>query len=910
MIRSSFFFKFFVAVVVGGCMALAVMQNDQRFKQKCEKMLIKLFEEAFDCRVLSAHVHKLNLFTGSLTADSVCVVAKDSLSWRWQAHEVKVKTSWLYLLIRKKIGLDITLNRVSAASGVQQNYPSIINHIAKMIDGAPGMPIELRSLKIIHSQLQVSDTDKLNAQLKFNAELSNRPENLKMSFYVDEGMISDSRATPIENIQTTCIIEKRAGKKIPRITCSVHCQCPQLPIDSQQLIANVRIDDVQTTVVLGTKNRGELLKIQGEVHDFNNLQLALSGAIPIELMTPFMNQLIENDTLTGTVQGTMNITCLPHKDIQLDGRIQLTDLNYRSIPVGSFILDVQKMNDVWQGNVSVNAAIGGVWKGTYDYDQKNKKGSGTVFLSKPYQLGTTAFYAKSPETMIECSYDYQSGVRGSYILQAMHEKNEEVYQTSGIFFAHGKQAELTGMYKKDTYQLAATLDQNGVACTSSYINEKNKTMGTIARAADGVITSTIDYQLLQLLVERLFNIRVKGEGSIKLNGQYHNSRFDGSLAMINGTIQLVPTYNFIKNFKTEIHLDLSERTLMLNNALIQLHEGNMKCERAVCMLDKDGVVSFVHLPLIMEKMFLNFEKDCFVVMSGGALFWKNKDRAGITGRIIIDKSQLKKNLFSIVTSKQFVAPFKIPFEQTVFDGALDCAVLTRKPMSIKTSFLDTDAAIDLHIKGTIKDPLVAGTISLSRGTLAFPYRPLHIVHGKLYFVPPHTFDPEITLVAKGRARHFDLSLRIGGSVQQPHISFESTPPLTEEQIITLLLIGSESGSFALIMPTLIMNNMQQILFGPEQSTSKLEMYFKSLLAPLKNIRIVPSFTDQSGRGGLRGAIEIDVNDQLHGLIQKNFSQLEDTKFEVEYLLSDDVTVRGIKDEHNDLGGEVEMRWKF
>lgn len=910
MIRWSFFFKFFVAVVVGGCIALAVMQNDQRFKQKCEKMLIQLFEEAFDCRVLSAHVNKLNLFTGSLTADSVCVVAKDSLSWRWQAHEVKVKTSWLHLLIKKKIGLDITLNRVSATSSFQQNYPAIVDHLVKMIAGAPGMPIELHSLKIIHSQLQVSDTNTLNAQLEFNGELSNRPESLKMSFYVHGGMISDNRFASIENIQATCIIEKRAGKKIPRVTCSLHCQCPQLPADSQQLITNVRIDDAQTTFVLGTKNRGELIKVQGAIHDLNNLHLIVSGAVPIKLMTPFLGQLVESDTLTGTVEGTMNITSVPHKDIELDGVVQLTDLSYRSIPLGSFMLDVQKMNDTWQGKVQVDAAIGGLWKGAYHYDQKKQNGSGAVFLSKPYQLGTTAFYVQSPETMIECSYDFQSGMRGSYLLKAMHEKNETTYQTSGVFFAHSKHAQLTGLYKDDTYQLAVTIDNDGVACAGSYANDKNKTMGTVERTADGAITSTIDYQLLRLLFERLFNIRVKGEGSITLCGKYQNARFDGFLAMTNGTIQLVPTYNFIKNFKTEMHLDLSERTMMLNNALVQLHEGNMKCARAVCMLDKDGAVSFVHLPLVMEKMFLNFEKDCFIVMCGAALFSKNKDHAGITGRIIIDKSQLKKNLFSIVTSKQFVAPFKIPFEQTVFDGALDLAVLTRKPMSIKTSFLDTDAAIDLHIKGTIKDPLVAGTISLSRGILSFPYKPLHIVQGKLYFVPPHTFDPEITLVAKGRARHFDLSLRIGGSVQHPHISFESTPPLTEEQIITLLLIGSESGSFALIMPTLIMNNMQHILFGPEQSTSKLEMYFKSLLAPLKNIRIVPSFTDQSGRGGLRGAIEIDVNDQLHGLIQKNFSQLEDTKFEVEYLLSDDVTVRGIKDEHNDLGGEVEMRWKF
>jgi hypothetical protein len=124
------------------------------------------------------------------------------------------------------------------------------------------------------------------------------------------------------------------------------------------------------------------------------------------------------------------------------------------------------------------------------------------------------------------------------------------------------------------------------------------------------------------------------------------------------------------------------------------------------------------------------------------------------------------------------------------------------------------------------------------------------------------------------------------------------------------LAGAEDSSFNLLMPTLVMQNMQHIILGPAQSDSKLATYFNSLLKPLAFVRIVPRFNDESGRGGLRGAIEINVNDRLTGLIEKNFSLPEDTKFEVDYALSDDVSIRGIKDEHGDLGGEFEMRWKF
>jgi len=42
--------------------------------------------------------------------------------------------------------------------------------------------------------------------------------------------------------------------------------------------------------------------------------------------------------------------------------------------------------------------------------------------------------------------------------------------------------------------------------------------------------------------------------------------------------------------------------------------------------------------------------------------------------------------------------------------------------------------------------------------------------------------------------------------------------------------------------------------------------------------------------------------------KKNFSLQEDVLLELDYLLSDDVSVRGMRNERGDLGGEVEIRW--
>ena len=76
------------------------------------------------------------------------------------------------------------------------------------------------------------------------------------------------------------------------------------------------------------------------------------------------------------------------------------------------------------------------------------------------------------------------------------------------------------------------------------------------------------------------------------------------------------------------------------------------------------------------------------------------------------------------------------------------------------------------------------------------------------------------------------------------------------------------------------------------------------------MRVVPRLNDQTGRKGISGTVEIDVTDRLRALIHKNLSKQEKPVVELEYQVTDDIRVKGIKDQHGEIGGELEMRWKF
>ena len=145
----------------------------------------------------------------------------------------------------------------------------------------------------------------------------------------------------------------------------------------------------------------------------------------------------------------------------------------------------------------------------------------------------------------------------------------------------------------------------------------------------------------------------------------------------------------------------------------------------------------------------------------------------------------------------------------------DIIIKTKKPIHIQTSFLQMDIAVALSIKEDVNNPLIAGKIQILSGTLAFPYRSLYITRGNLNFLPYQLDDPSIELIAKGTIKKYHITLRVHGSLKHPHITLESTPSLTEEQIRTLLLAGSEEGSVALVMPTLVLQNLENLIFGPE-----------------------------------------------------------------------------------------------
>lgn len=435
-----------------------------------------------------------------------------------------------------------------------------------------------------------------------------------------------------------------------------------------------------------------------------------------------------------------------------------------------------------------------------------------------------------------------------------------------------------------------------------------KAVITCEQHAPANYEGSIDLAFLRTMAHELFNIDLQADGLVNYRAALNDNKIDCSCTMQDATIRLAQTLNFVERGAAQVTIDPVERAVIIKNLICGLHAGQATIERAILRFDDAGNLSFVHMPLIIDHCLVSAKQDLFAMISGGLLIEK---RAAfdcmVSGNIALERSQLKENLFS-ADMQRLLSSSENMQHLPAIPITIDLMVETKEPIRVDTNFLQANAHLATHLYGPVTNPIIEGLCTISEGSIQFPYKSLFITKGELHFLKDQPLNPIIELTAKNKIKNHHVALHVTGSLKEHTIMLDATPPLTEGQIVSLLVAGAHEESLQALLPTLLMQNVTSYIFSSHRSNF-FERHIKPWMKRI-NVQLIPNFTQQSGRGGLRGALEVTINDRWRALIEKNFSLSEDTRFELEYILSDDITFRLLRDERCDIGGEVEMKWKF
>ena len=553
-----------------------------------------------------------------------------------------------------------------------------------------------------------------------------------------------------------------------------------------------------------------------------------------------------------------------------------------------------------------------LWHGAFWWKLKKAYGSCQLYNNSTITSSHIPHWCIPPNNAtITLSYDTpQQALHSSYTAQATNKITNAIVESSGTIYNDiHKKIYSEGFFGNNRYELTATAQPPYLYHAALYNQNNESLIDTTFNKKEGSHTSIITMPCIRILSTHFLNHDVHGEGTITIASRIHNNTIHANIQLVDATIRLPQTYNFINGFKTSLVADLAHKRIALRNLSCTLHSGSLRSDRAIIWLDESGSLQCMHIPLLIDHCLFTIKQDLFAMISGYLLFAKQPhETAQLNGHIIFDRSQLKENLFSQQEQKKLFQSITSFRDTPTIPLTCNLLIETKDPIRVDTKFLQANAQLDLHVQDSITQPNLTGTISVPSGTIKFPYKPLQITKGEITFFKDQMFNPLIDLVAKNNIKNHNVTLNVAGSLQNHAILLEATPPLTEEQIVNLLLTGAHEESLTAVIPALLMQNVSNFIFSSHKSDF-FDSYIKPFMQQI-NVQLKPDFNDQTGRGGLRGALEITVNDRWRALIEKNFSLTEDTRFELEYVLSDEVTFRVIRDERRDVAGEVEMKWKF
>ncbi len=894
--------QFIIGLILGVVGTLTFISYDPWVHKYMEDYVLQTLTDSYHCNVQGS-VTSLNFIFPEITITNLAFTAPDK-SWSWRVGEYRAGFNWVRLILSRSIDMWISMEQLSVR--VEKNgKESFINHAQNLLAiPEASIPIILKSASVHKGSLFFDD--QMQTQLSFNSEARRLARSFRIKFYLSRGsthfetkeiaskyggtIIVD---TPIDGslgmkLRLDCRADLIGLSENPTCFITGFWDCTQGTFFVKSLDQSLVIDPITLTQADGATS------------------FEATGSFPLSYATYHIAPAYA--ALSGAC--TVHVAGKYDNELNLDARIDSDNLLLpgAKIPLVTKC-SVHKKAEQWHGSLHVSSLFEG--KGKWHWNDVIKQGAITLHNTnivhvpyftywniKPKDLSCTiqimpekiaAVYAATVSNHLLDSSITSTG-------NATIDLNDGAVDTQGVI--HDRHYEMTGNYKYAPYITHA-----------SYHNSRGKRLLFAEKTERNTITTHLDFALLRTVIQNMYQYDMQGEGILSIETQVHNQTALFDITLKDANIRLANTYNFINGLTGSLEVDTEHKHVFIKNLQASLHTGTLSVLHGGAYWHDNGTLRRVYIPLVLDRCLLNIRRDLFAVVSGALTITADDMlHPHIKGSLILDRSQLKENIFALALQKQLFTLADTWRDGGDFNPTGDILIETKEPIRIDTDFLRANAAVALRVSHNLKDPTLDGTITLHSGVLNFPYKPLYLHKGMLTFLPGQSMNPLIEVLARNKIKNYNVALHISGSMRDQFVLLESTPPLTEEQIVSLLLVGSPEESISAIVPSLLVQNITTLIFSTNQ-TRLLEKYMHPWMKQF-SIRFRPSLSDQSARGGLRGGIEIDVNDRWRALIEKNFTLSEDTRFELEYTLSDDVMFRMIRDERRDVGGEVEMKWKF
>ncbi len=254
------------------------------------------------------------------------------------------------------------------------------------------------------------------------------------------------------------------------------------------------------------------------------------------------------------------------------------------------------------------------------------------------------------------------------------------------------------------------------------------------------------------------------------------------------------------------------------------------------------------------------------------------------------------------------APASIPNPKSPLNNLhLEVRILSTPELTVQTSLAKLSGDVDLRLRGTAARPVLLGRINIAEGDIKLAGTKYHLERGDITFIDPVRIDPVLDVEATTRVRDYDITIGLHGTIERLNTTYRSDPPLSSDDIISLLAFGktqSENAMGSTTSPGLGAGAGGVLLSSALNSTLNKRV---SKLFGSSSIRINPSVGGVDNDPNARLTIEQQVSNDITLTYVTNLARSAQEVIQFEYNINSEYSVEGMRDENGVVSFDVLIR---
>jgi translocation and assembly module TamB len=224
------------------------------------------------------------------------------------------------------------------------------------------------------------------------------------------------------------------------------------------------------------------------------------------------------------------------------------------------------------------------------------------------------------------------------------------------------------------------------------------------------------------------------------------------------------------------------------------------------------------------------------------------------------------------------------------------------------------ADVAMRLRGTLLNPALLGRMNITQGEVEFQGTRYTLNRGEISFSNPFRIEPVLNLDLETRVSGYDILLTLIGPLQKINVTYRSDPPLTFNELVTLLAVGRAPT----IDPTLVAQQTSQAramtqigadaLIGQAITspvTGRLQRFFG-----VSRLKLDPDVLGAEGNATARVTLEQQVGRDVTFTYTYNLASAQEQIIRVRWSINREWSLEAIRDQNGLVGLDVLYKKRF